>query len=122
LGVVVLWRRADQSVRDATREQVVGQADFLATTFSLSAENAAGSRDAHRAVTWAVRNNPVALKHVAALRVIDRDGVVRWSRAAEEEDKPLAEAPRLLAVGPGTVNFQDSKWWELPFVGEHGHS
>jgi diguanylate cyclase (GGDEF)-like protein len=120
LGIGVLWRRADHAVREATREQAVGQADFLATAFSLSAEKTDNPREAHRAVTWAVRNNPVALKHVSALRVIDRDGLVRWSRAVEEEDRPLGEAPRLLAVGPGTVNFEEPKW-PLPFLGEAGH-
>ncbi len=115
----MLWRRADHAVREATREQVVGQADFLATTFSLAAEREGGAREAHRAATWAVRNNPVVLKHVAALRIIDRNGVVRWSRAVEEEDKPLADAPRLLAFGPGTVNFDEPKW-PLPFFGEAG--
>ncbi|MBL8953166.1 MAG: diguanylate cyclase [Myxococcaceae bacterium] len=119
VGVGVLWRRADHAVREATRDQVVGQADFLANTFSLAAEREGGGRDAHRAVTWAVRNNPAMLKHVAALRIIDRDGVVRWSRSIEEEDKPLADAPRLLAFGPGTVSF-DEPQWALPFFGESG--
>lgn len=119
LGVGVLWRRADHAVREATREQVVGQADFLATTFSLSADKEGAPREAHRAATWAVRNNPVVLKHVSALRILDRNGVVRWSRAVEEEDKPLADAPRLLAFGPGTVNFDEPKW-PLPFFGESG--
>ncbi|MBK7858610.1 MAG: diguanylate cyclase [Archangiaceae bacterium] len=120
LGVAVLWQRADHAVREATREQAVGQADFLATTFSLASEQAGSPRDAHKAVTWAVRTNPTALKHAAALRVIDRDGVVRWSRRIEEEDRPLPDAPRLLAVGPGTVNFEAPKW-PLPFLGDQAN-
>ncbi len=68
-------------------------------------------------MTRAVRSNPASLKHVSALRIIDRDGMVRWSRAVEEEDRPLGDAPRLLAVGPGTVNFEEPSW---PIFGSAG--
>jgi diguanylate cyclase (GGDEF)-like protein len=115
-----LWTRADRAVRDAAKENAVGQADFVANAFALvdkSVDKDASAREAHRAVTVAVRSNPDALKHVSALRVVDRDGIVRWSRAIEEEDKALSDAPRLLAVGPGTVNFEDPKW---PLIGDAG--
>ena len=108
-GVGLFWRQADVAVRNATRDEAIGLAELIATSFSLKEDVAEGTkaREAHRAVTYAVRSDWKAIRFVSSLRIIDRHGVVRWSRRVEEEDKVLADAPRLLARIGSAPSFDE---------------
>ncbi len=92
LGTVTAWRRTDRAVREKTRTDAMGLAEFVATSFGAVEETPPGTapRVAHRAVTNAVRSNWSALKLVTDLRIVGRDGQVKWSRRIEEEDKTWA--------------------------------
>ncbi len=97
VGVTVLWRQTDLAVRDASRAQAEGLAAFIATSFGTVERTPAGTtaRVAHRSVTAIVHSDWSGLKVASDIRVVDRGGVVRWSRRIEEEDKPTPEASRL---------------------------
>lgn len=108
LGTAAAWRQTDAAVREKTRADAVGLAEFVATSFGTVDDTRPGTppRVAHRAVTNAVRSDWSAMKLVTELRIVDRQGVVRWSRRIEEEDKVLPDAQRLLAVTAGRASFE----------------
>ena len=108
LGTVTTWRQTDRAVREKTRTDALGLAEFVATSFGAVEETPPGTkpRVAHRAVTNAVRSNWSALKLVTELRIIGRDGQVKWSRKIEEEDKPWPAATQLLSIGEGQATFE----------------
>ena len=108
LGTVTTWRRTDRAVREKTRTDALGLAEFVATSFGVVEETPPGTqpRVAHRAVTNAVRSNWSALKLVTDLRILGRDGQVKWSRRIEEEDKAWPDSKRLLAIGEGQATFE----------------
>ncbi len=112
-GVLVLWEQTDRAMRHASETEAIQLARFIATSFNTVDEVAPGARAraAHRAVTHAIRADWSTLTVVSDLRIIDRDGVVRWSRRIEEEDKPAAHADRIRAVTQQTVNFAPPSSW-----------
>lgn len=107
LGTAAAWRSTDHAVREKTRTDAVGLAEFVATSFSAVEETSPGTppRVAHRAVTNAVRSNWSALKLVTDLRIVGRDGKVKWSRKIEEEDKAWSDSQRLLTIDSGRATF-----------------
>jgi len=117
LGLWTLWRAADQAVRSATQQEAVGLAELVSSSFQVvdGADAKEPPRVAHKAVTQAVRQGLSLQKRISELRILDRDGTVRWSRRIEEEDKVLSDAERLLSV-PSTVTFEPAaRWpWEAP--------
>ncbi len=104
LALAFLWQRTDTAVRQATQEDAVRMAELVAGNFSLvdaetpPAAAGAGPRAVHRAVTQTMRSGWAAQANIASLRILDRNGVVRWSRRVEEEDKPNDVLPRALAA------------------------
>lgn len=98
----------DHAVREKTSSDALGLAAFIATSFGAVEETPPGTapRVAHRAVTNAVRSNWSGLQLVSDLRIIGRDGRVKWSRAIEEEDRPWNDAASLLAVPEGRATFE----------------
>jgi diguanylate cyclase (GGDEF)-like protein len=123
LGTGAAWRQTDRAVREKSRAEALGLAEFLATHFGAVEETPPGTpaRVAHRAVTNAVRSNWAALKLVTGLRIVGGDGTVRWSRRIEEEDKPWPDAQRLLATAAGQATFAgpSSPWpWSSGAGGE----
>lgn len=120
-GTTAAWRRTDRAVREKTRTDALGLAEFVATSFGAVEDTPPGTapRVAHRAVTNAVRSNWSALKLVTDLRIVGRDGRVRWSRRIEEEDKPWADAQRLLGVASGQATF-DAPPGALPWSAGSG--
>ncbi len=119
LGTIGAWRQTDRAVREKTRTDALGLAEFVATSFGAVEDTHPGTapRVAHRAVTNAVRSNWSALKLVTDLRIVGRDGKVKWSRRIEEEDKPWPDAARLLAIGEGRAVFEAPS---SPFPWSHG--
>ncbi len=107
LGTVAAWRQTDRAVREKTRNDALGLAEFVATSFGAVEETPPGTapRVAHRAVTNAVRSNWSALKLVTDLRIVGRDGKVKWSRRIEDEDKPWPDAARLMSIAQGQATF-----------------
>jgi diguanylate cyclase (GGDEF)-like protein len=107
VGTAVVWRQTDVAVRERTRLEAVGLAEFVATNFGAVEEVDPHSpaRVAHRAVTNTIRSNWTALNFLGELRIIGRDGRVRWSRTIEEEDKVWAPAGDLLATSEVRTNF-----------------
>ncbi|PZR10161.1 MAG: diguanylate cyclase [Archangium gephyra] len=116
IGTVAAWRLTDLAVREKTRADALGLAEFVATSFGAVEETPPGTapRIAHRAVTNAVRSNWSALQVVSDLRIVGRDGQVKWSREIEEEDKPFANASALLNVAEGRATFEAPSAW-LPW-------
>ncbi len=113
-GTGLAWRKTDAAVREKTRTDAIGLAEFVATTFGAVDEATPGTppRVAHRAVTSTVHSSWSALKRVTDLRIIGSDGQVKWSRAIEEEDKPFADHARLWAIAAGQANFSGpTSWW-----------
>lgn len=108
IGTAAAWRQTDAAVREKTRADAVGLAEFVATSFGTVDETRPGTpaRVAHRAVTNAVRSDWAAMKLVSELRIVDHEGVVRWSRRIEEEDRPHPEAARLAQVTVGRATFE----------------
>jgi diguanylate cyclase (GGDEF)-like protein len=111
LGTAAAWRQTDAAVREKTRSDAVGLAEFVATSFGTVDETRPGTppRVAHRAVTNAVRSDWSAMKLVTDLRIVGRDGVVRWSRRIEEEDRAFPDAERLRDVNVGRATFETSQ-------------
>ncbi len=107
LGTAAAWRQTDAAVREKTRADAVGLAEFVATSFGSvdEARPDTPARAAHRSVTNAVRSDWSALKLVSELRIVGHDGVVRWSRRVEEEDRPHPDAARLARVTAGRATF-----------------
>ncbi|MBI3185771.1 MAG: diguanylate cyclase [Myxococcales bacterium] len=112
-GVGVYWRKADLAVRDAMREEASALAELVSITFTLTEHKnpETAIRGVHRAVQEAVRADARKLRYVKDLRIIDRHGVVRWSRRVEEEGKLHPGAARLLAMGPETVSTLEADSW-----------
>lgn len=112
-GVLVLWGQTDRAMRHASETEAVQLARFIATSFNTVDDVPAGARAraAHRAVTHAIRADWSTLTVVSDLRIIDRDGVVRWSRRIEEEDKPHGQADRVRAITRETTRFDAPTGW-----------
>ncbi len=106
-GVVFFWSQTDRAVRASTQDEADALAELISTTFTLTGSSGPGKDDersgaAHRSVTEVVRSHWKMFRYVSDLRILDRRGVVRWSRRIEEEGKTLPDAARLLSVGPET--------------------
>ncbi|MBE2250256.1 MAG: diguanylate cyclase [Myxococcus sp.] len=107
LGVGLVWRQTDLAVRDESRRQALGLAEFIATSFGTVEKSPPGTtpRVAHRSVTAIVRSDWSGLKVASDIRIVDGKGQVRWSRRIEEEDKPFADAQRLSSIKEGQAVF-----------------
>ncbi|MFO0600073.1 MAG: diguanylate cyclase [Myxococcaceae bacterium] len=118
-GTIAAWQQTDRAVREKSRTDAIGLAEFVANSFAAVEDTPPGTapRVAHRAVTNAVRSNWSALKLITDLRVVGRDGKVKWSRRIEEEDKTAADAERLLGVREGTATFGRSGWFPWSSTG-----
>ncbi|MFT3835450.1 MAG: diguanylate cyclase [Myxococcaceae bacterium] len=116
IGLWVLYGLTDRTVRDATRRDSVQIADLISTSFNFTHKtDGSQPREAHPAVTALMRSDWVKDSSISGLRVIDRNGIVRWSIQVEEEGHPLADAARLLQAAPGTVSFEE------PIIPGRGH-
>ena len=98
-GLALSWRHADQAVNDATRVQALTLSELIAGNFGLAAKKP-NAEQAHRAVTDAFRSDSRLLQDVSEMRVLDRSGVVRWSRKVEEIGRQWPDASRLLGAPP----------------------
>lgn len=107
MGTGLVWRQTDLAVRNQSREQALGLAEFIATNFGTVDKTPPGTtaRVAHRSVTAIVRSNWSALQVASDIRVVDSKGTVRWSRRIEEEDKAFGDSARLLEVKESRANF-----------------
>jgi diguanylate cyclase (GGDEF)-like protein len=107
LGVGLVWRQTDLAVRDESRRQALGLAEFIATSFGTVERTPPGTtaRVAHRSVTAIVRSDWSGLKVASEIRIIDGAGTVKWSRRIEEEDKAFADAERVRSVKEGQAVF-----------------
>lgn len=107
LGVGLVWRQTDLAVRDESRRQALGLAEFIATSFGTVERTPPGTtaRVAHRSVTAIVRSDWSGLKVASEIRIIDGTGTVTWSRRIEEEDKAFADAERVRRVKEGQAVF-----------------
>ncbi len=78
-------------------------AELVAGNFSLAdaadATQPGGPRAVHRAVTQTMRSGWATQANISSLRILGANGIVRWSRNVEEEDKPSGPRP---AVTGGT--------------------
>lgn len=115
-GVGFYWEQADRAVREDTHDEMVALSELISNTFALTDQKPPqGSLQAHRSVAQVVRSDWKAFRFIGELRIVDRNGVVRWSRKVEEEGKPHPEAARLLAVGPETIREEQPS--AVPMLG-----
>ena len=99
VGVGFFWSRTDRALHDGARADTLATAELVATTFRVAKEDVkSGAREAHPAVTMLMRGELQSARYLDALRIVDRTGVVRWSRRVEEEDKALPDAERVLSA------------------------
>ena len=107
LGVTFVWRQTDLAVRDESRRQAMGLAEFIATSFGTVERTPPGTtaRVAHRSVTAIVRSDWSGLKVASEIRIVDQAGLVRWSRRIEEEDKSFGDAARVKDITQGQATF-----------------
>ncbi len=94
VGLTLLLDEARRAVREDTDEELAALAEQVATAFELAEPGA----DPHRAVAAAMRADGQPMGHVRDLRILGRDGVVRWSRRVEERGTRHAEAERILRL------------------------
>lgn len=106
-GVTFVWRQTDLAVRDESRRQAMGLAEFIATSFGTVERTPPGTtaRVAHRSVTAIVRSDWSGLKVASEIRIVDQAGLVRWSRRIEEEDKSFGDAARVKDITQGQATF-----------------
>ncbi|MFN0061193.1 MAG: diguanylate cyclase [Myxococcaceae bacterium] len=117
LGVYLFWQQTDDAVHTSTHDQARALAEFVSTSFNVTAaanpgQTSPSSRTrshAHRAVTEAVRSDARLFQPVKSLRILDTDGVVRWSRRIEEEDRPWYDALRILSATDEAVRFDEMR-------------
>lgn len=107
VGVGLFWKQADGAVTDASRNEAMAVAELVSSTFSLARKDSSGGPGtlAHRAVAETIRSELRIFQHVRSLRVIDHQGVIRWSHRVEEEGVKAREADRLLAQANDAVRF-----------------
>ena len=110
LGTVAAWRRTDRAVREKTRTDALGLAEFVATSFGAVEETPPGTapRVAHRAVTNAVRSNWSALKLVTDLRFSAPNRSPVTQLAASLASRPSATVSKYLAVACSATSTQAS--------------
>lgn len=101
VGVWLFWRQADDAISDAAHHEAVAIAELVSSHFALARpepDHAPGTqKDVHRAVSEHLHSKLQMFEHVDQLRVIDRNGVIRWSQRAEEQGGLAPDAARLLA-------------------------
>lgn len=89
-GVWLFWREADTAVTDTSRTEALSVGELVASSFSLGTrQGEEAAHLAHQPVTELVRSDWRLFQHLRTLRVVDGNGVVRWSRNVEEEGKPV---------------------------------
>lgn len=112
IGVSLLWLQTDRAVREQASQQALGLAEFIASSFSDVDQGTQEStpRLAHRSVTSLVRGSWGALSLASGIRVIDNDGIVRWSKEIEEEDQRLVDSARLLQTRREQATFAGPSW------------
>ena len=123
----VLWKHTDSAVTEATRAEATRMAELVAGHFSLvdaaEATQPGGPRGVHRAVTQTMRSGWATQTNISSLRILDRDGVVRWSRKVEEEDKPAdALKPQVVQVSRPRAPSQASPRSSTPLPQRFTHS
>ncbi|MBI5542373.1 MAG: diguanylate cyclase [Deltaproteobacteria bacterium] len=104
LVVEVSYRRAQDVVRQNAAEEAAALADLLATSFTL-VDPAYLARPAppvvaHRQVAAALQADFRIWDDVEVLRVVDREGVVRWSRRIEDLGTKVPDPRRLIEAPP----------------------
>jgi diguanylate cyclase (GGDEF)-like protein len=101
-GIGLSWHRAHRAVEDATRQEALTLSELVAGNFSLASGPFGSAEVAHRGVSDAFRSDSRLLQDVGVMRVLDRDGKVRWSRRVEEVGQRWPDAQRLLAAPAGS--------------------
>ncbi|MGC4114655.1 MAG: diguanylate cyclase [Myxococcales bacterium] len=103
-AVEISYGRAQEVIRRNAVEEAAALADLVATSFTLletvPAAKPAPPAVVHVQATAAMKADFRLYDDVSVLRVIDRDGRIRWSRRIEEVGTVLPEAKRLLQAPP----------------------
>jgi diguanylate cyclase (GGDEF)-like protein len=98
------YRRAQEIIRHRAVDEAAAIAELIAASFPIveeASQAAVGpSRPplAHHLTISAMHGDFQILEDVGALRVIGRDGVIRWSRKVEEQGERLPGAAQLLSA------------------------
>jgi diguanylate cyclase (GGDEF)-like protein len=102
-----LSRRADEALGQATRNEALALAEFIASTFTLVPDASAPPGPAHGAVSETIASPWRMYQHVQGLRVVDPDGVVRWSRVPSEVGQALPEGADFVPSRAEAVRVTD---------------
>jgi methyl-accepting chemotaxis protein len=102
VGFYLSYRRAEQILQQNAAEEGSAIGDLIATSFELNEPEAtaqpAPNAMAHRHTAALLRSEYKMLGQAAVLRIVDRDGHVRWSRRPEEVGSTIPDAARLLSA------------------------
>lgn len=122
VAVLVTWSYAERSVRRNTAEEAAALADLVATSFTLIDPAFHGRTPsgavAHRQVRAVMRAEFKILAHVRHLRVLDRDGTIRYSRTPSEVGQRLPAAETVLATPPEGMLDEKTGVYVRPLGGE----
>jgi diguanylate cyclase (GGDEF)-like protein len=104
VGVGLLWRQALHAANEDATEEASALADLVATSFTLATP---ADPEPHAAAVAALHTDWKLLSAITAVRVVNPAGKVRWSRAVEEQGKPLPDALGLKLDDPRGTRSAD---------------
>jgi diguanylate cyclase (GGDEF)-like protein len=121
VGVNAARRRAQELLQRNATEEAAALGDLIATSFTYTdpgdSLEPAPPATAHRLVAAGMKADFNLLENVSDLRVIDGQGVIRWSRRVEEQGTRLAGAERLLAAPPQGITRPEAGEYVRPLGG-----
>ncbi|WPB81095.1 diguanylate cyclase [Archangium violaceum] len=97
LGLGYFWREAQIAARDATHDEAMALAEFVATTFRLPTPE---GLPPHFPVTELMQSDARLLRSSTELNILSPDGGIRWSVSPREVGTRHPDAERLTAPGP----------------------
>jgi diguanylate cyclase (GGDEF)-like protein len=103
-GLGFTWSAATRAAQHDTEEEASALADLIAVAFDLEAKSQPGD-EPHREVVSTLQTHWRSPGAVDNVRVVNRAGIVRWSRRTEEQGQPATGFEKAWLEGPqGTLH------------------
>ncbi len=118
VGAGISWLKAQEILRQSAAEEATLLADVVATSFELALEGEQPEARGHGHIGALLESEHRLLESVQALRVVDDQGIIRWSRHPAEQGGHVADAQRLLATPPEGAMFPESGEYVRPLGGQ----
>jgi hypothetical protein len=101
VGAGISWLKAQEILRQSAAEEATLLADVVATSFELALEGEQPEARGHGHIGALLESEHRLLESVQALRVVDDQGIIRWSRHPAEQGGHVADAQRLRRYNSG---------------------